>query len=100
MKRIVLLLLVLLLTLPAFAQVGRFKIIKVWYPGYSLKLDTATGELWAVHFDVQEDQNVEEVIFPGIQSIVPVLRNLAPVIGESIHFTRQRRKPDAFCLMI
>ena len=62
MKRIVLLLLVLLLTLPAFAQVGRFKIIKFWYPGYSLKLDTATGELWAVHFDVQEDQTVEEVI--------------------------------------
>ena len=42
MKELVLILLAIALTLPAFAQVGRYKNIRVWYPGYSLKLDTAT----------------------------------------------------------
>jgi len=62
MKRFVLILLAIALTLPAFAQVGRFKNIRVWYPGYSLKLDTATGELSAIHYDKDLEQTLEEVI--------------------------------------
>lgn len=62
MKRIVLILLAILLTLPVFAQVGRYKNIRVWYPGYSLKLDTATGELSAVHYDSEQEKTIEEVI--------------------------------------
>lgn len=62
MKRILILLIALLFTLPAVAQVGRFKNIKVLYPGYSLKLDTATGELSAVHYDDEADMLLEEVI--------------------------------------
>ncbi len=62
MKRIVLILLAILLTLPVFAQVGRYKNIRVWYPGYSLKLDTATGELSAVHYDSKQEKTIEEVI--------------------------------------
>jgi len=58
MKKIVLILLALLLTLPVFAQVGRYKNIRVWYPGYSLKLDTATGELCAA----EQEKTLEEVI--------------------------------------
>lgn len=62
MKRLLILALALLLALPAVAQVGRYKNIKLMYPGYSLKLDTATGELTAVHYDNDSDQYVEEVI--------------------------------------
>ena len=62
MKRFVLILLAIALTLPAFAQVGRVKNIRVWYPGYSLKLDTATGELSAIHYDKDLEQTLEEVI--------------------------------------
>lgn len=62
MKKIILILLAIVLTLPAFAQVGRYKNIRVWYPGYSLKLDTATGELSAVHYDKEQDKTLEEVI--------------------------------------
>ena len=62
MKRLILILLAIVLTLPAFAQVGRYKNIRVWYPGYSLKLDTATGELSAVHYDKEQDKTLEEVI--------------------------------------
>ena len=62
MKKLVFILLALMLTLPAIAQVGRYKNIRVWYPGYSLKLDTATGELSAVHYDKDQDKMLEEVI--------------------------------------
>ena len=62
MKKLVIILLALLLTLPVFAQVGRYKNIRVWYPGYSLKLDTATGELCAVHYDAEQEKTLEEVI--------------------------------------
>jgi len=41
MKRFLIIALALILTLPAFAQVGRYKDIKVLYPGYTLKFDTA-----------------------------------------------------------
>ncbi len=62
MKRIVVLILALILMLPAQAQVGRYKNIRLLYPGYSLKLDTATGQLWAVHYDSEAEVNIEEVI--------------------------------------
>ena len=62
MKKLITILLALLLTLPVFAQVGRYKNIRVWYPGYSLKLDTATGELCAVHYDAEQEKTLEEVI--------------------------------------
>ena len=62
MKKLVIILLALLLTLPVFAQVGRYKNIRVCYPGYSLKLDTATGELCAVHYDAEQEKTLEEVI--------------------------------------
>ena len=62
MKKLITILLTLLLTLPVFAQVGRYKNIRVWYPGYSLKLDTATGELCAVHHDTEQEKTLEEVI--------------------------------------
>ena len=62
MKKLIFILLALILTLPAFAQVGRYKSIRVWYPGYSLKLDTATGELSAVHYDKELEQTLEEVV--------------------------------------
>ena len=62
MKRFFVLILALILMLPAHAQVGRYKNIRLWYPGYSLKLDTATGQLWAVHYDSEAEVNIEEVI--------------------------------------
>lgn len=62
MKKIAVILLALVLALPAFAQVGRYKNIKLLYPGYSLKLDTATGELSAIHFDNDTETTIEEVI--------------------------------------
>lgn len=62
MKRLLFIFLAIVLTVPAFAQVGRYKNIRIWYPGYSLKLDTATGELWAVHYDKELDKTIEEVI--------------------------------------
>lgn len=62
MKRFLILALSLILTLPAFAQVGRYKDIKVLYPGYTLKFDTATGELTAVRYDNDTDKVSEEVI--------------------------------------
>ena len=62
MKRLFVLILALILMLPAHAQVGRYKNIRLWYPGYSLKLDTATGQLWAVHYDSEAEVNIEEVI--------------------------------------
>ena len=62
MKKLVLMILAIMFTLPAFAQVGRYKNIRIWYPGYSLKLDTATGELSAVHYDKELDQTLDEVI--------------------------------------
>ncbi len=62
MKRFLILALSLILTLPAFAQVGRYKDIKVLYPGYTLKFDTATGELTAVRYDNDTDKVFEEVI--------------------------------------
>ena len=64
MKRIVLIVLAALLTLPVFAQVGRYKNIKTWYPGYSLKFDTATGELFAIHYDNEADMTFEVVVSP------------------------------------
>lgn len=64
MKRFVIILLAILMASPVFAQVGRYKNIKVMYPGYSLKLDTATGELTAVHFDNDTETLSEEVISP------------------------------------
>ena len=64
MKKAVLIILAVMLTLPAFAQVGRFKNIKTLYPGYSLKFDTATGELWAIHYDSNEEMTFEAVISP------------------------------------
>ncbi|MBR5063905.1 MAG: hypothetical protein IKX05_04225, partial [Bacteroidales bacterium] len=62
MKKIAVILLALVLALPAFAQVGRYKNIKLLYPGYSLKLDTATGELSAIHYDNETEATIEEVI--------------------------------------
>lgn len=63
MKRLLFIFLAIVLTLPASAaQVGRYRNIRIWYPGYSLKLDTATGELWAVHYDKELDKTIEEVI--------------------------------------
>lgn len=62
MKRIAIIIAALLLSVTAFAQVGRYKNMNLLYPGYSLKLDTATGELWAVHYDDEEEINIEEQI--------------------------------------
>ncbi|MBO4719585.1 MAG: TonB family protein [Prevotella sp.] len=62
MKRITLLIAALLITIASFAQVGRFKNIPTLYSGYSLKLDTATGALSAVHYDNATGDVSEEVI--------------------------------------
>lgn len=62
MKRFLILALALILTLPAFAQVGRYKEIKVLYPGYTLKFDTATAEVTAVRYDNDIDKVFEEVV--------------------------------------
>lgn len=62
MKRFLILALALILTLPAFAQVGRYKEIKVLYPGYTLKFDTATAEVTAVRYDNDTDKVFEEVV--------------------------------------
>ena len=62
MKKLLILIAALIMVSPAFAQVGRYKNIKVVYPGYSLKLDTATGELSAVHYDNDSEMTTEEVI--------------------------------------
>lgn len=62
MKRFSVILLALLLSLAASAQVGRFKNIPVLYPGYSFKFDTATGTLSAVKFDSESGETVEEII--------------------------------------
>lgn len=62
MKKIAILLAALLISVTAFAQVGRYKNLNLLFPGYSLKLDTATGELWAVHYDDEAEVNIEEQI--------------------------------------
>ena len=62
MKKIVIIILAILFSLPAFAQVGRYKNIRLMYPGYYLKLDTATGELSAIHYDKEVDKTLEEII--------------------------------------
>ena len=62
MKRIALLIVALLISITSFAQVGRFKNIPTLYSGYSLKLDTATGALSAVHYDNATGDVSEEVI--------------------------------------
>lgn len=62
MKKIAILLAALLISVTAFAQVGRYKNLNLFFPGYSLKLDTATGELWAVHYDDEAEVNIEEQI--------------------------------------
>lgn len=62
MKRIAILIAALLIGVTAFAQVGRYKNLNLLFPGYSLKLDTATGELWAVHYDDDAEVNIEEQI--------------------------------------
>lgn len=62
MRKIITLILAIFLMLPVSAQVGRYKNIKLLYPGYSLKLDTATGELSAVHFDDESEKTVEETL--------------------------------------
>ena len=62
MKRFLILALALILTLPVFAQVGRYKDIKVLYPGYTLKFDTATAEVTAVRYDNDTDKVFEEVV--------------------------------------
>ena len=64
MKKILIIILAILFTLPAFAKVGRYKNIKLMYPGYYLKLDTATGELSAIHYDKELDKTLEEIISP------------------------------------
>lgn len=62
MRKFFTLILAVFLVLPVSAQVGRYKNIKLLYPGYSLKLDTATGELSAVHFDDESEKTVEETL--------------------------------------
>ena len=64
MKRIALLITALLVSLTAFAQVGRYKNINLLYPGYSFKFDTATGELWVVHYENEAEIIMEEEISP------------------------------------
>ena len=64
MKRIALLITALLVSLTAFAQVGRYKNINLLYPGYSFKFDTATGELWVVHYENEAEMIMEEEISP------------------------------------
>ena len=64
MKRITLIIAAVLITVTASAEVGRYKNINVFYPGYTLRLDTATGELTAVHYDNETEEMKEEVISP------------------------------------
>jgi hypothetical protein len=62
MKKILTLLLILALSIPAAAQVGRYKSLKTIYPGYSLKFDTASGELTAMRLDEETGIMKEEII--------------------------------------
>lgn len=62
MKKILTLLLIIALSLPATAQVGRYKSLKTIYPGYSLKFDTASGELAAMRLDEETGMMKEEII--------------------------------------
>lgn len=64
MKRLLILLTALLIAVSAAAQVGRYQNIKVFYPGYSLRFDTATGELISIHYDSELEANMEAVISP------------------------------------
>ena len=62
MKKILTILLIIALSLPAAAQVGRYKSLKTIYPGYSLKFDTASGELAAMRLDEETGMMKEEII--------------------------------------
>ena len=64
MKRFLVLLMALLIAVTAAAQVGRYQNIRVLYPGYSLRFDTATGELISIHYDSELEANIEAVISP------------------------------------
>ena len=64
MKKIIVIIAAIIMALPAFAQVGRFKNIKTVYPGYTLKFDTATAELTVMHFDDETGSIQEAVISP------------------------------------
>lgn len=54
--------LLILLSLPAFAQIGRYKSIPTGHYNYTLKLDTATGAVWSVKFDSAKNATVEKKI--------------------------------------
>ena len=62
MKKILTILLIIALSLPVAAQVGRYKSLKTIYPGYSLKFDTASGELAAMRLDEETGMMTEEII--------------------------------------
>ena len=67
MKKIIVIIAAIIMALPAFAQVGRFKNIKTVYPGYTLKFDTATAELTVMHFD-DETGTIDETVISKKQS--------------------------------
>jgi hypothetical protein len=67
MKKIIVIIAAIVLTVPAFAQVGRYKNIKTVYPGYTLKFDTSTAELTALHFD-DETGSIQETVISKKQS--------------------------------
>ncbi|MCR5407563.1 MAG: hypothetical protein K6E61_00430 [Bacteroidales bacterium] len=67
MKKIIVIIAAIIMALPVFAQVGRFKNIKTVYPGYTLKFDTATAELTVMHFD-DETGTIDETVISKKQS--------------------------------
>ena len=82
MKRYLILALALILTLPAFAQVGRYKDIKVLYPGYTLKFDTATGEYTTVKWKPLDkngkevEADIDTAVTNAVESMKKILKGL------------------------
>ena len=67
MKKIIVIIAAIVVTVPEFAQVGRFKNIKTVDPGDTLKFNTATAELTAMYFD-DETGTIRETVISKKQS--------------------------------
>ena len=94
MRRILILLITIALTLPAAAQVGRYKSLKTIYPGYSLKFDTASGEYSTVKWAPKEYEadrigdQVDTTVSKTIDKIKRLLHGLEESLEDIGHPTR------------
>lgn len=86
MKKILTLLLIIALSLPAAAQVGRYKSLKTIYPGYSLKFDTSTGEYTTVKWAPKEYEadRIGDQVDTAVSKTIDKIKRLLHGLEESL----------------